>query len=112
MDDDDLLRTAADRLERLAGRTTPGEWRLAGLLASRPEVLAHRPDGSTEHVAEARASSAGWIAVMSPAVAGPLATWLRAAAERRPADAAAERRPADAAAAEVARLLVERLPGG
>ena len=37
----ELLRTAADRLEALAARTTPGDWRLAGLLASRPEVIAH-----------------------------------------------------------------------
>lgn len=76
----DLLRTAADRLEALAGRTTPGDWRLTGLLASRPEVVAVRPDGSTEHVAEARAGSAAWIAALSPVVAAPLAAALRAAA--------------------------------
>ena len=53
-DDAADLRTAADRLERLAGRTTGGDWRLAGLLATRPEVIAHASDGGTEHVAEAR----------------------------------------------------------
>ncbi|GAB3347223.1 hypothetical protein [Modestobacter lapidis] len=76
----ELLRTAADRLEDLAARSTPGAWRSAGLLASRPEVVAHLPDGSTEHVAEARARSAAWIVTASPALAGPLAAWLRAAA--------------------------------
>ena len=35
-----LLRSAADRLEALAARTTAGDWRIGGLLASRPEVIA------------------------------------------------------------------------
>jgi hypothetical protein len=78
----DVLRAAADRLDALAARTTPGDWRITGLLASRPEVVAHRADGSTEHVAEARAASAAWITALSPAVAGPLAAWLRAEADR------------------------------
>ncbi|WP_236824975.1 MULTISPECIES: hypothetical protein [unclassified Blastococcus] len=38
-----LLREAADRLEALAATTTPGDWRLGGLLASRPEVVAPAP---------------------------------------------------------------------
>lgn len=81
MDDRTLLRTAADRLERAAGRATPGDWRIGGLLATRPEVVAHADDGSTRHVAEARADSARWITALSPAVAGSLAAWLRAAAD-------------------------------
>ena len=80
MTDADLLREAADRLERLAVHSTPGDWRTTGLLASRPEVVAVRPDGGTEHVAEARAASAAWITALSPAVAAPLAAWLRAEA--------------------------------
>ena len=84
MDARDLLLTAADRLEALAARTTPGDWRLSGLLATRPEVVAHATDGGTEHVAEARARTAEWIAALSPAVAPALAEWLRAAAARRP----------------------------
>ena len=95
------MRTAADRLERLAMRSTPGDWRIAGLLASRPEVIAHDPEGATQHVAEARAGSAGWIAAMSPAVAEPLAAWLRAAAARP---------TVDPAAVHLAKLLVSRLP--
>jgi hypothetical protein len=87
VDDAELLRTAADRLERLAGRATPGDWRIGGLLATRPEVIAHGPDGSTRHVAEARADSARWIAALSPAVAESLAAWLRAAADHPPAEA-------------------------
>jgi hypothetical protein len=75
-----LLRTVADRLTELAARTTPGDWRTTGLLASRPEVVAVRPDGGREHVAEARAGSATWIATLSPAVAAPLAAAFRAAA--------------------------------
>ena len=98
MDDDALLRTAADRLEALAARSTAGDWRVGGLLASRPEVISHR-EGGTEHVAEARAGSAAWISALSPAVAAPLAAWLRAAV------------PTDAAAVAVARILVGRLPG-
>jgi hypothetical protein len=105
MEDHELLRTAAERLEALAARTTPGDWRTGGLLATRPEVIAHRatPDGtgSTEHVAEARAGTAAWITALSPAVGPPLAAWLRAAAD----DAEAE-----PAAVAVARMLLERLP--
>jgi hypothetical protein len=97
----DVLRAAADRLERLAARTTGGDWRTAGLLASRPEVVAHRPDGGTEHVAEARAATAAWITTLSPAVGPPLAGWLRA-------ESASPAPAADAVA--LARLLVERLP--
>jgi hypothetical protein len=99
-DDATLLRSAADRLEALAARTTPGEWRPAGLLASRPEVVAHQDDGSTEHVAEARMDSAAWILALSPAVAGPLAGLLRAAAGGR----------AEPAARELAAVLLRRLP--
>ena len=97
MNDRDLLRAAADRLEQLAARTTPGDWRIGGLLATRPEVIAHRA-GDTEHVAEARAASAAWISALSPAVGPPLAAWLRAAAAT------------DRAAVAVARVLLERLP--
>ncbi len=84
-----MLRAAADRLEALAARTTPGEWRVTGLLATRPEVVAHAPDGGTEHVAEARAASAAWITALSPAVAAPRAAWLRAAAAADPVEPAA-----------------------
>ena len=102
MDEHALLRTTADRLEGLAARTTPGDWRTGGLLASRPEVIAHE-DGSTEHVAEARARTAAWISALSPAVGAPLAAWLRAAAGQ------AEVEPA---AVALARVLLERLPPG
>jgi hypothetical protein len=96
MDDDaQVLTVAADRIEALAARTTGGSWTVRGLLASRPEVVAELPDGSTEHVAEARARTAEWIRSLSPAVAGPLAAWLRAAA----------RAPVDPHALAVARLL-------
>jgi hypothetical protein len=96
MDDDaQVLIVAADRIEALAARTTGGSWTVRGLLASRPEVVAELPDGSTEHVAEARARTAEWIRSLSPAVAGPLAAWLRAAA----------RAPVDPHALAVARLL-------
>jgi hypothetical protein len=96
-----LLRSAADRLEALALRSTPGDWRPAGLLASRPEVVAHQDDGSTEHVAEARADSAAWIRALSPAVAGPLAGLLRAVAGAGPVEPAAR---------ELAAVLLHRLP--
>jgi hypothetical protein len=101
MDDSELLRTAAERLEQLAGRTTPGDWRTGGLLASRPEVVAHRADGDREHVAEARAGTASWITALSPAVAGPLTAWLRSEAD---ADTPTP------AALVLARLLLDRLP--
>ena len=104
MDAANLLRMAADRLEALAARTTPGDWRAGGLLATRPEVVAHSPHGGTEHVAEARAGTGGWIAAFSPALAAPLADWLRAAA-----DEAADG-PVDPAAEAFARVLFARLP--
>jgi hypothetical protein len=95
-----LLRTAADRLTALAARTTGGDWRPGGLLASRPEVVTHHPDGGTEHVAEARARTGEWIAALSPTVAAPLAAWLRSAAEQQPL-------PRDAVV--VAEVLLDRL---
>jgi hypothetical protein len=100
VDPTELLLDAATRLEALAARTTPGDWRTAGLLASRPEVIAFSGDGGTEHVAEARAGSGAWIAALSPALAGPLATWLRAAASG----------PGEPAAEAFARALLARLP--
>jgi hypothetical protein len=101
VDPDELLRTAATRLEELAARTTPGDWRTGGLLATRPEVIATLADGGTEHVAEARAATGAWIATLSPALAAPLAAWLRAAADDDPVDPAAE---------AFARALLGRLP--
>ena len=106
MDAPALLGAAADRLEALARRSTPGDWRSGGLLATRPEVIARSPDGATQHVAEARASSAAWIAALSPAVAAPLAAWLRLAA----ADAATRPDRVPAPALELASVLVNRLP--
>jgi hypothetical protein len=99
--DREMLRTAAERLESLARRTTAGDWRTGGLLASRPEVIATHGDGGTEHVAEARAGTAAWITALSPAIAGPLVNWLRSAAE---SDAV------DPAAATLAKALLSRLP--
>lgn len=98
MTDAELLTSAADRLEGLAARTTSGEWRLSGLLATRPEIKSHR-EGGTEHVAEARAGTGAWITALSPALAGPLAAWLRAAAVRP-----------EPAAVAFARALLARLP--
>ena len=95
-----LLLEAARRVEELAARTTPGEWRLGGLLASRPEVIAHAPDGGTEHVAEARSRTAMWIVTFSPAIAAPLAAVLRTAAAGPPEDAAVD----------LAKVLLERMP--
>jgi hypothetical protein len=100
VDERALLRTAAERLEGLAARSTLGDWRTGGLLASRPEVIAHE-EGCTEHVAEARARTAAWISTLSPAVAPPLAAWLRAAAGQA---------EVDPSAVEFARVLLERLP--
>jgi hypothetical protein len=79
--DRDLVRAAADRLDALAARTTSGRWTTTGLLATRPEVVAHLPGGGTEHVAEARARTAEWVVTASPALAAPLAHWLRTAAD-------------------------------
>lgn len=101
MSDAELLRSAADRIEQLVARTTPGDWRTAGLLASRPEVVAHHPDGGTEHVAEARAASGAWITALSPALAAPLVELLRSAAAH--ADP-------DPATVTLARVLLGRLP--
>ena len=104
MDDHTLLRTAADRLDALAARTTAGDWRTGGLLATRPEVIAHRDvDGqvATEHVAEARAGTAAWITALSPAVGPALAGWLRVAADAP---------MVEPAATAVARVLLDRLP--
>jgi len=99
--DREALLATAEGLESLAARTTAGDWRTGGLLASRPEIVAHSPDGGTEHVAEARAGTAAWITTLSPAIAGPLVSWLRAAAESD---------PVDPAAVPLAHALLSRLP--
>lgn len=83
------MNAAADLIEQLAAVAPTGRWRVTGLLASRPEVVAERDDGSTEHVAEARAGSARWIAALSPATAPHLVRWLRDAACRETVDAEA-----------------------
>ena len=101
VDDAATLLAAAQRLRALAARSTGGDWRVGGLLASRPEVIAHAPDGGTEHVAEARTRSGAWIAALSPAVAEPLAASLTSAA--------AAPTP-DPAAVALARALLGRLP--
>lgn len=75
------LRAAARRLEELHRRTPGGRWETTGLLASRPEVIARYDDGTTEHVAEARARTAAWIVGLSPGVIEPLIPWLRATAD-------------------------------
>lgn len=75
------LISAADRLAALAARTTAGRWHLSGLLATRPEIIAEFADGTTEHVADARANTADWIMTLSPDLATPLAAWLRSAAD-------------------------------
>ncbi|WP_211190979.1 hypothetical protein [Actinomycetospora sp. TBRC 11914] len=77
----DELRVAAHRLADLRARTPAGEWETAGLLASRPEVIARHDDGTTEHVAETRARTAAWIVGLSPRVVEPLIGWLRATAD-------------------------------
>jgi hypothetical protein len=76
-----LLRAAAAHLEELRARTPGGAWETAGLLASRPEVITRYDDGSTEHVAEARARTAPWIVGLAPAVVEPLSAWLRTTAD-------------------------------
>lgn len=83
------LEAAAELVEQLATVAPAGQWRVSGLLATRPEVLAERDDGSTEHVAEARAGTARWIVALSPATAPALVQWLRRAARSDPADAEA-----------------------
>lgn len=85
----ETLEAAADLIELLAAVAPAGRWRVGGLLASRPEVIAEREDGSSEHVADARAGSARWIAALSPATAPALVQWLRHAARREPVDAEA-----------------------
>ncbi|NMH99582.1 hypothetical protein [Pseudonocardia acidicola] len=101
-----VLRAAADVLERLAARTTAGRWTASGLLATRPEVIAHHEDGSTEHVAEARAGTANWIVALSPATAPHLVRWLRATA-----DTAAAGDPATTAAVAFAETLLAARTG-
>lgn len=75
------LRTAARLLEELRARTPGGEWEVAGLLATRPEIVARHDDGSSEHVAETRARTSAWIAGLAPSLAEPLVAWLRATAD-------------------------------
>jgi hypothetical protein len=84
------LRDAAHRLEDLRARTPDGEWETAGLLASRPEVVARRDDGTSEHIADTRARTAAWIVGLSPRVVEPLIAWLRATADAVDAGGAPE----------------------
>jgi hypothetical protein len=104
--DGEPLRRAADRIEALRGRTPGGEWRVAGLLATRPEVVTRLDDGSSEHVADARARTASWIVTLAPPVAGPLVDWLRTTADAVESGAVSGE-PA-AAAARFAAVVLDR----
>ncbi|WP_018332671.1 hypothetical protein [Actinomycetospora chiangmaiensis] len=75
------LRTAARLLQELQARTPGGEWEVAGLLASRPEIVARHVDGTSEHVAETRARTSTWIAALAPSLAAPLVAWLLTTAD-------------------------------
>lgn len=77
----DLLRRAAEELRRLHRQVPPGRWTARGLLASRPEIVAEDSEGHTEHVAEARQRSVGWIVALGPAAAVPLISWLSETAD-------------------------------
>jgi hypothetical protein len=76
-----VLRRAADELERLRASLPPGRWSARGLLATRPEIVAEDEAGRTEHIADARARTAGWILAVAPPVAAPLIAWLRETAD-------------------------------
>ena len=67
------------RLRRtLAARTTAGDWRVTGLLASRPEVVAHGRTAAPSTSPRPGRATAAWIAALSPAVAGAARRrWLR-----------------------------------
>jgi hypothetical protein len=92
------LRTAARLLEELRERTPGGEWEIAGLLATRPEIVARHDDGTSEHVAEVRARSSAWISGLAPSLADPLVRWLRTTADA----VEAGRAPAEVAGAATA----------
>lgn len=75
------LNRAADVLEERAGKATPGPWRTPPP-DSVGEWIVYDADWA---IAETRAYShndAEWTASMSPAVAAPLALWLRTDAKR------------------------------
>lgn len=101
-----LLRRAADHLDGLRAAVPDGRWSARGLLASRPEIVAEDPAGTTEHVAEARSRTARWILTMSPDLAVPLAAWLRTTAQELDRSGAATE--STAAAVDLATVLLER----
>ncbi len=92
---------AADRLEALAARTTPGDWRVGGLLASRPEVVAHRP--GRRHRARRRGARAHRRLDRRPLPRRRRPAGRLAARGRR-------RGPGRRRRAATARTLLERLP--
>ena len=101
----DLLRRAAEELGRLHRQVPPGRWAARGLLASRPEIVAEDAEGNTEHVAEARQRSVGWIVALGPASALPLIRWLSETADALEQPGLATPIATDAATAFAAGLL-------
>ncbi|HEY9367020.1 hypothetical protein [Streptomyces sp.] len=81
------LTAAADRLNELVAKATPGRWKLWGM-----EVLADidgtsnvdtaLPVARTSHEAGLRTFNATYIAAMNPLVGKALAEWLRVEARR------------------------------
>lgn len=70
----ETLRRAADLLDELAGKATPGPWvMLAGEYVTPVGILVAPDDGGV------RTSDAAYIARMSPEVGKALAAWLRQA---------------------------------
>jgi hypothetical protein len=104
--DGEPLRRAAHRLEALRDRTPGGEWEVAGLLATRPEVVTRFDDGTSEHIADARARTASWIIAFAPAAAEPLLDWLRTTADGL--DSGEVSGESAAAAARFAAMVLER----
>lgn len=76
------LIAAAIKLAQAADKTTPGDWdvRDSGELISWQDTHDQRPDPIVEGEWENDADPK-WVALASPALAGPLAAWLEDAAQ-------------------------------
>jgi hypothetical protein len=84
----EVIRAAADRLEKLALEASPGPWEIEYTYSGKTPQAVFRmdpdypddPDFSLSLGAMEAPADNEWIATLSPAVAEPLVAWLRATA--------------------------------
>jgi hypothetical protein len=110
----DLLRRAAAKLRDTVDMTLPAPWTVIPLPGDRGYDVAAFPSQRVFVAQDLSESDAEWIALMDPAMAGPLAEWLDFAAEHWRIDAEIKHYPIrgilQRITADLARVILGEVP--